>query len=116
MASYKQLSALPALAYLNPENFRTEYDNLPEDDYRVRQYQKGRKYGEGGTTLYISVESVWSVDGYNGNGFVSSSEGIGYHSCTADLLRGFLDSGIKIVVIRRCEYGVTETVIKEGKI
>lgn len=115
--TYAQLEARPASDYLNPDNFVTASDKFPENIARnlaQQQFETGKKYGDDAKEVHISVRSVWSASLKNG-GHVSSYEGIGYHAGTADLLRGFLASSAKVIVHRRCDDGLTETVIKEAE-
>lgn len=99
MASYDVLKRLPAEAYLDPDNFRTPTDGWPKAGYAEAQYAKALEMGRAGGTLHISVGSTWSFAHANG-AHTTAYEGIGYHSCTHDLLRGFLDSGCGITVHR----------------
>lgn len=101
--TYVQIQALPPEAYLDHRNFVTALDAAPGPEYAERQYQHGLNYGKDGGTLAISARGVWSAR--TPNGHVQSYEGIGYHSCTAELLRGFLDSGCPILVYRWGESG-----------
>jgi hypothetical protein len=98
MASYSELERLPAEAYLNPDNFRTEYDGRVLGKAE-EQYQAGLEYGRNATRISLSYKGVWGASMKNG-AMVSSYEGIGYHAETAALLKGFLDSGCAIVVYR----------------
>jgi GNAT superfamily N-acetyltransferase len=103
--SYAELSALPAKAYLEPENFVTPFDEgtrrAPTKALnRAReQYEKGLDEGRKGD-IHISNQSVWSSKRHDGSR-VQSYEGIGYHAHTASLLAGFLASGGKVFVHRR---------------
>jgi hypothetical protein len=109
--NYKELSELSAEAYLDPKNFITDYDKTL-DDYAKEQYEKGLNTGKEFALISIGASSVWSAS-MNGRGsLLSSYEGIGYHSCTADLLRGFLDSPAKVVVYRA--WNLDGVVIKEA--
>lgn len=113
MPTYAELAALPALAYLSPEMFRTSFDawHVNAGTNKSKQYLDGLKTGQDSIEIHIAINSVWSARLKNG-GHLSSYEGIGYHACTADLLRGFLDSGCKIVVHRDNHDGYRSTVIK----
>lgn len=102
---YKTLSSLPAEAYLNSERFVTAFDAMHKNrDTAARQYQHGMDVGKRANRVHIAVNSVWSASMKDG-GSLQSYEGIGYHACTADLLRGFLDSGVTIVVHRYADDG-----------
>lgn len=97
--TYAELAALPASAYLNPSLFRTEMDSLPEKGYAEKRYQEALSLGrEPGMVITINARSVWS--GRASNRSAQSYEGIGYHSCTASVLQGFLNSGCEIMVLR----------------
>lgn len=110
-AGYDELCELPAAAYLEWENFRTPFDVLG-DEMAQKQYVKGLKYGKkskqakgGAGAVQIRADGTWGCDlpatlPGSAGGYVSSYEGIGYHRATADLLRGFIDSGARIVVHR----------------
>lgn len=115
MPTYKELAALSAFAYLSTDNFRTMFDAQHvasgEFGYAARQYKSGLEVGQKSTEIHIAVNSVWSARGKDG-GHTSSYEGIGYHACTADLLRGFIDSGCKIIVHRDNDDGHGQTVIQ----
>lgn len=111
--NYKTLNALPALAFLNPETFVTSFDDVKKG-YKQEQYEHGLQVSREAKRVTISINSAWSAQ-MQGGSFLSSYEGIGYHSCTADLLRGFLDGGAEIVVFRDTGAGISETIIKEGK-
>lgn len=100
--TYKEIEALSPEAYLNPENFTTAMDYAPGREYAAKQYAKGLEIGRASLSVHISCNGVWGATGKDGSS-VSSYEGIGYHSATKDLLRGFLDSGCAIDVYR---YGV----------
>lgn len=95
----EELEALPPEAYLSPDNFRTDFDgagsHTPE-----RQYRVGYGIGLTSAEVQISESSTWSASCLQ-SGTRTSYEKIGYHAGTADLLRGFLASGVRIVVYRR---------------
>jgi hypothetical protein len=112
MSTYERLNKLPAEAFLSPENFRTDWDHLPEKGYAEEQYQKGLKISNESKEVGVSVNGTWWAAGKDGSHTISY-EGIGYHSCTADLLRGLLAGSAKFIVYRWTENGITETCIKE---
>lgn len=112
MATYKELSAKPASDYLVPENFRTDWDGPIGHPRREQQYRVGLDYSERAHRISIANNSVWGASMKDG-GQLSSCEGIGYHSCTADLLRGFLDGPAEVVVFR--EWSLTPTIIKPAR-
>ena len=111
MHSYDVLASLPASAYLDPDQFKSSFDN---DDLSARRYAEGletsQEFADGEVT--ISVRSVWGANkvGDNSRCTVFSYEGIGYHTGTAALLRGFLDGPAPVVVFRK---DGSRTVIKE---
>lgn len=110
MQTYQQLNSRPASDFLNPDNFVTTYDKL-NDAYRITQYEKGLAARKEYKSIFIGANGTWGAHTHTG-GLVTSYEGIGYHANTADLLRGFLDSDIKIVVYRNSEEGTKEFTIK----
>ena len=110
MKSYAELSALPAEAYLNPNNFVTDWDNINPAQAK-KQYEEGLRIGREANTIVIATNSVWSASLKNGAA-LTSYEGIGYHAHTASLLKGFLDSGAKVVVYRRLVNSVESIVIQ----
>jgi hypothetical protein len=85
----------PADAFLNPDNFRTGWDR---PGYAEEQYATGLRIGRENERIHISVTGVWGASRPGSS--LSSYETIGGHANTADLLRGFLDSGCPIVVYR----------------
>lgn len=105
-----ELSNMSAESFLNPDNFRTFFDSTSLK-YGAEQYAKGLEYGSVAEVVHISVRNVWSVVKKDG-GNIQSYETIGYHSQTAELLRGFIDSGATIVVWRDDGERVTDTVIQ----
>lgn len=98
MAGYNELTALPPEAYLDPERFRTEWDD-PDGAYAAQQYAEGLKISRQAETVCIACNGTWTAR-MRAGGVTTSYEGIGYHSCTADLLRGFLDGPAPLVVYR----------------
>lgn len=109
MKTYEILNALPPESFLNPDNFDTKYDSQA---YGLEQYQNGFEIGKESKYVVISANSTWFAKNKNG-GSTHSYEGIGYHANTKDLLRGFLDSGCKVIVYRLTDKGITKTTIKE---
>jgi hypothetical protein len=67
--------------------------------------------GQSAKRIWISVTSVWSAEMQNGASR-QSYEGIGYHACTAQLMKGFIDSGAEIWVCRRTKEGTIDVKIK----
>lgn len=112
MHTYEKLARLPADAYLNPDNFVDEVWDA-RSGRNAAQYSEGLSVGEDAEEITIAVNSVWGAKMLDG-GVLTSYEGIGYHSCTAALLRGFLASPARVVVYRCTPNGVTRTVIKES--
>lgn len=111
MKTYAELEALPPEAYLDASLFKTTMDGYPPLDYAGKQYQNGLDIGRSAKHVSISIRSVWGAELKTG-AHVSSAEGIGYHACTSDLLRGFLDSGVSIIVHRLVKGEVQATKIK----
>lgn len=97
---YNQLNDLEPQKFLNWQDFRTAFD-VPNDQIATEQYNKGLETGRAAIEIQIRQNSTWGaqVGGINPS-YISSYEGIGYHRATADLLRGFLESGAPIVVYR----------------
>lgn len=108
---YQELNALPPEAFLDWQAFVTENDHLPSAGYADAQYAKGLKLGKESRSIHIAVNGTWSAEA-QGNGTTFSCEGIGYHSRTAELLHGFIDSGCPIFVHRWSDAGITTTQIK----
>ena len=102
------------IKFLNPDNFITRYDSCPDNlEYAEEQYKKGLEVGNKSREINISYNGVWSatdIYGYN----MISYERIGYHACTKDLLKGFLDSNAKIIVHREIDDKIQKCVIKES--
>jgi hypothetical protein len=110
---YDLLRQLPAETYKHPECFWTGFDYNPV--YDREQYQHGLDIGRTYAEIVIGANGVWSAQG--GPRHCLSSEGIGYHSHTAALLRGFLDSPARVVVCRSYpNMPVQRIVIKETSI
>lgn len=118
---YFELEALKAEDYLNPDLFVTNFDsqpvtsvNMTKEQFAEKQYQDGIKIGKEYGEILINDRSVWSAISIHGGGVLSSSEGIGYHRNTKELLKGFIDSGAKIKVARFYENHFSETTIQEN--
>ena len=114
--TYDQLNALPAAAFRNPINFITPFDTWHENvskGYARKQYEKGRAISQNARAVYVSANGTWCAKMRDGT-FVSSCEGIGYHACTADLLRGFLDGYAPLIVYRDTPEGIIETEVKRA--
>jgi hypothetical protein len=92
---YTELERLDYSEYLNWQKFDTPQDT---PDRGKSQYEKGLAYGREAEFITLSYKGVWGC--VKGNSTVTSYEGIGYHSNTKELLRGFIDSGAVIVVYR----------------
>jgi hypothetical protein len=105
---------LEPTAYLGPDRFKTPNDGLPPPGYAEEQYRTGRRVSEESTEIIIAVNGVWGAFGKDGSSTVSY-ERIGYHSCTAPLLRGFLDGPAEIVVCRWTADGFRRTVIRPAR-
>lgn len=108
MASYEYLNALPPEAFKDPKNFVTEYDAWPcNKDLAAKQYAKGLSTGKEYGKVGVGCYGTWFAE--KPGSYTTSYEGIGYHAGTADLWRGFLDSGAEVWVHR---LDGTETRIK----
>jgi len=90
MKTYAELSELAPEEYLNWQQFGS---------WSEEQYQKGLRIGRESTRVSLSVKGVWGSNGKDGSS-CSSYEGIGYHAGTGALMKGFIDSGVPIVVYR----------------
>ena len=100
----EELEALPPEAYLDPELFKTDFDGAGPHT-PARQYRVGYGIGLTSAEVQISESSTWGASRLDGSS-TTSYEKIGYHAGTTDLLRGFLASGVRIVVYRRGKGGV----------
>ncbi len=99
MKQYSELEKLSVSDYLNPQNFVTDWDSMHGAEKRAAKYAEGLRIGTESREIFINYKSVWGAKGLNGS-HTSSYEGIGYHAITSELLRGFLDSGKPIVIVR----------------
>ncbi len=111
-----QLMTLQPQDFLNIENLRSAMDDLAGTAYGQAQYMKGVAIGNAAKVVHISITNVWSVEYHNGNR-MQANETIGYHAHSAELMRGFIDSGVTIVVWRDIKeaggsYRVVDTVIQ----
>ncbi len=114
--NYTELNRLPAKSLMSPVDFRTDFDQYPENvktNLAVRQYQKGLEIGQQAKHVFITAGTTWGSVNKNGSQ-TSSYEGIGYHAGTAYLLHGFLDSGVPIYVYR--EYRKSEIITEKREI
>lgn len=117
--NYDELSNLKPMAYLNPKNFKTNWEKVETPDsieHAKSQYEKGLSIGREYKEIMINDRSVWSAGLSSDCAAICSSEGIGYHRNTASLLQGFIDSGAKITVSRFINDTLTKTVIQESSI
>lgn len=105
-------TALPAKAYLNPENFVTPRDKLNRD-YAIAQAQKGQQISNSAKLVSISCTGCWAAN-MEDDSHVTSYERIGYHVNTAELLSGFLAGHAPIVVWRETADGITATEVKHA--
>ncbi len=108
----KDLAAMPADSFLDPELFRTgsRLDTVPN----VRETAKYRQTLADCTQwreIHIATNNVWSAHNVD-NGHTQSYEKLGYHANTAALLAAFLDSGIPVYVHRDTGKEVTKTRIR----
>jgi hypothetical protein len=115
MKPYSELNAMPAESFLNPSLFGWPTPCVEPTGYALEQYNKGLAIGQKSLSVHIACNSTWGGSGKNG-GQTSSYEGIGYHAGTGWLLKGFLDSGVPIVVYRMAKgVPITETWIQGTK-
>lgn len=113
---YSELNKLPPEAFLNPEDFRTGYDSWETNAlYGQKQYEKGLKVSNESARVGISESGTWWAAGKDGS-FTSSYEGVGYHTATADLLRGLLEGSAAFYVYRWDGEKSTCTCIKPAKV
>lgn len=107
-------SKFTAQDFLSPEKFVTPADDLVcNTDRKVKQYQHGLETGKNALQISIGFTDAWGAHMKDGS-LATAYEKLGWHSCTKELLQGFLDSGCEIVVHRYTDTGFTRTVIKEG--
>lgn len=112
MATRKELNSRPASDFLKPENFITSFDATHVDICKD-QYLKGLQYSQESSTIGISASGVWWAEGKD-ESFTDSFEVIGYHTGTADLLRGFLAGPAKLIIYRLSNGKVESTILKEA--
>lgn len=105
---YSQLAKLSPWDYLDPWRFVTGFDSKNPEQLQS-QLEKGIETGKEYPDIYISDWSVWSASHGERSPACFSYEGIGYHSYTAPLLRGFLMSPAAVWVHRQ---GQEKTLIK----
>ena len=110
----RTIENLEPTAYLDPDRFKTPNDGLPPPGYADEQYQKGLRISHESVSVHLSVTGTWGATGKDGSS-TTSYERIGYHSCTAPLLRGFLDGPAAVVVARWTPTGYSTTVIRPAK-
>jgi hypothetical protein len=110
--NYSTLNAMAAECFLKPELFKTDMDHLPEHGYAQSQYEKGLKISNASVEVGISANGTWWAHGKDGS-YTSSYEGVGYHSCTNELLRGLLAGTARFIVYRWTESGISSFCIKE---
>lgn len=97
---YRELNDLKPETFLDWEAFDCPLDALGEGKgIDKEKYQKGLDIGHRSRYVFISCNGTWGARGKDGSQ-TTSYEGIGYHSCTRWLLKGFLDSGVPFKVYR----------------
>ena len=104
MKAYSILNNLAPAAFLVAADFKTMFDGAANAEYRTKQYEQGLAIGKRSQYVTIACNGTWGAQGLDGSS-TCSYEGIGYHAGTADLLQGFIDSGVPIVVYRYSESG-----------
>jgi hypothetical protein len=98
--SYAILRALRPEAYLDPDRFITRYDRQHDGGpYPADQYRHGRDVSAEALEVHITAAGTWGAK-LPAGGYIIAAEGIGYHACTTDLLRGFLDGPAPVLVWR----------------
>ena len=102
MASYAVLNAMPASAFLEPKNFHTDLDTPARCK---EQYLKGVEIASRAKRVGVGAGGTWFADMKDGS-CLTSYEGIGYHSGTADLWRGLLECE-NVVIFRLPDLGQT---------
>lgn len=112
MSTYAELNAMSAESFLKPELFKTDWDRLPVPEYRKAQFEKGLKISNASKEVGVSASGTWWAVGKDGS-HTTSYEGIGYHSCTRELLEGLLAGTARFIVYRWTDEGIKETCIKE---
>ena len=92
------------IQYLIPDYFTTPFDSLHVNNgYADKQYQKGLDLGHNARYITIVLNGAWSSMMLDAS-LHTSCETIGLHACTADLLRGFIDSKATIMIYDAGEY------------
>lgn len=100
MPSYTELNALPAEAYLDANNFWSDFEGRAgRIDPDSRDYQRGLAQGRKSTEVGICANGTWYARGKDSSS-TTSYEGIGYHAGTANFWAGVLDSGCAVYVHR----------------
>lgn len=113
IAQRRKPEDMSASDYLNPQLFTTGFDDA--SPYGAdEQYRKGLAIGSASEEVVIAVNSTWSARGLDGSS-TTSYEKIGFHANTADLLRGFIDSGCQIRVWRIVNDRCAEEVIQHAR-
>ena len=94
---------MKAQDYLHPEKFVTTFDNMPchvESGRAQEKYNEGLKTGSNAEYIYLRPVHdlhAWGAQMKDGS-YVTAYETIGLHAHTKELLQGFLDSGVEIVI------------------
>lgn len=108
-------SKFTAEDFYYPERFATGFDTWKGHD----KFNDGIKIGKESYEIHIAINDVWSAVtkpkapfSHDTPGHMQSYEKLGYHANTADLLRGFIASGCKLVVHRWTEGKLVDTEIK----
>jgi hypothetical protein len=107
----RDINMKSAAEFLNPDNFITKFDK-DNPAYQVKQYNKGFEISNSSKLIFITATGAWGATFSNGEE-MTAYERIGYHSCTADLLRGFLAGKAEIVVYRVINDNLEKFSIKE---
>jgi len=74
-------------------------DKKTAEAFYAKKYEEGKQQGANSCVVTIAVNDVWGATEWRGAS-VSSCEKIGYHAGSAAFLRGVLESGCVVVVVR----------------
>jgi len=90
------LNTLDPMCFRYPRMFQADHDTELGNQ---KQYERGLEVGRESEYVTICKDGTWSARSLEGV-ITTSYERIGYHSGTAALLQGFLDSGVEMYVDR----------------
>lgn len=99
-SSNRRMADIAPHDYLNTDSLVTFFDGMGTNSgLAAKQYHEGKLIGMLCDHVSIGYNGCWSATMKDGS-HLSSYEKIGYHACTADLMRGFIESGCAIFVYR----------------